>query len=197
MSPKVAIPLAATLAVLLLTACLGNGKAKTSAPGTARVSGSLPAELDRPLHFPEVAGARCPASQGRYVATPDFGSMAIGTGPVRVAIDNAGNPRHGFHPAAFRSWLALKTHFFSSPSYQGPFLVRAKRLDHPGPMRLGATPREAAPLVVRAGAYAGTAGWREVPYFTFVKAPGCYGWQVDGRTFSEIIVVRLLRKFQA
>jgi hypothetical protein len=197
MSPKVAIPLAATLPVLLLAACLGDGNENVSASGTASVSGSVPTQLNRPLHFPEVAGARCPASRGRYVVTPDFGSMAIGAGPVRVAINNAGNPHQGFHPAAFRGWLALKTHFFSSPSYQGPFLVRAKRLDHPGLVTLGATPTEAAPLLVRAGAYAGTAGWREVPYFTFVRAPGCYGWQVDGRTFSEIIVVRLLRKFQA
>ncbi|HYY33022.1 MAG TPA: hypothetical protein VE693_05485 [Gaiellaceae bacterium] len=123
--------------------------------------------------------------------------MAIGTGLVRVAINNAGDPSHGFHPAGFRGWLALKTHFFSSPSYQGPFLVRATRLDHAGPIRLGATPTEAAPLLVPRGAYAGPAGWREVPYFTFVKTPGCYAWQIDGLTFSEIVVVRMLPKYQA
>jgi len=33
---------------------------------------------------------------------------------------------------------------------------------------------------------------RVIPYFTFVKAPGCYGWQVDGLGFSELIVARLL-----
>jgi hypothetical protein len=123
--------------------------------------------------------------------------MAIGTGPVRVAINNAGNPRQGFHPAPFHRWLALKTHFFSSPSYKGPFLVRAKRLDHRGRVRLGAAPTEVGPLVVPTGAYAGTDGWREVPYFTFVKASGCYGWQVDGRTFSAIIVARVLPKLHA
>jgi hypothetical protein len=25
-----------------------------------------------------------------------------------------------------------------------------------------------------------------------VKAPGCYGWQVDGLTFSEVIVADML-----
>ena len=55
MPPKVAIPLAATLVVLLLAACLGDGNEKTSAPETVSV-GSVPAQLKRPLHFPDVAG---------------------------------------------------------------------------------------------------------------------------------------------
>jgi hypothetical protein len=38
---------------------------------------------------------------------------------------------------------------------------------------------------------------REVLYFTFVQAPGCYGWQIDARTFSETIVARVLPPLQA
>src|SRR5437868_11202998 len=57
----------------------------------------------------------------------------------------------------------LKTHFFSHPAYQGPFLVRAKRLDRPGPIRLGAGPSQTAPLVVPRGQTPnGTNGWREI-----------------------------------
>jgi hypothetical protein len=89
--------------------------------------------------------------------------------------------------------MSIKTHFFSVPAYQGPFLVRAKRLDQPGIIRLGGVPTDTARLVVPPGqTLNGTNGWREIPYFTFVKAPGCYGWQVDGLTFSEVIVARLL-----
>jgi hypothetical protein len=33
-------------------------------------------------------------------------------------------------------------------------------------------------------------GYREEPGGTYVRAPGCYAWQVDGLTFSEVIVVR-------
>jgi hypothetical protein len=119
---------------------------------------------------------------------------------VRVFIDNAGDLRHGMaHLASsrFPRWLALKTHFFSAPAYQGPFLVRAESLDRSRPMALGATPRQPARLFVPSGPAAnGLAGWREFPESTFFKAPGCYGWQVDGQTFSEIIVVRTLPKFQ-
>jgi hypothetical protein len=117
-----------------------------------------------------------------------------------MGIVNAGDLRHGkvrMAPGTGR-WYGIKTHFFSLPGYQGPFLVRARRLDHRGPIRIGASPASARPLLVPAGPTAnGSAGWRVVPYFTFVKAPGCYGWQIDGRTFSETIVARVLPPLQA
>jgi hypothetical protein len=160
------------------------------------ISGSLPAKLIRPLHFPAATDARCPATTGQYVSTPDFGSWALGNGPVRIAVNNPGNLRHGtVHLAtgAASGWLSLKTHFVSAPAYQGPFLVRTKRLDRRGAIRLGATPAQTRPLAVPAGPTPnGTDGRREIPYFTFVKAPGCYGWQIDGLTFSKIIVARVL-----
>jgi len=118
-----------------------------------------------------------------------------------VFINNAGNLREGrAHLAStnFPGWLALKTHFFSRPGYRGPFLVRAKRLDQSGPIALGATPTQGSTLFVPFGsATNGLEGWREFPKSTFVKSPGCYAWQVDGLTFSELIVVRTLPKFQA
>lgn len=158
-------------------------------------SGSLPAKLIRQLHFPAATRARCPATRGQYVSTNDFGAWSLRNGPVGVAIDNAGDVRHGEVNLARgpSAWESLKTHFFSVPDYQGPFLVRAKRLDRPGPIRLGAGPSQTTPLVVPRGQTPnGTNGWREINYFTFVKAPGCYGWQVDGLTFSEVIVAHML-----
>ncbi len=120
---------------------------------------------------------------------------------MRVFINNAGDLRHGsahLGSTDFPKWQALKTHFFTSPAYQGPVLIRAQRLDRSGPIALGPTPTEAAPLLVPSGPAANElAGWREFPYSTFVKAPGCYAWQVDGRMFSEIIVVRMLPKLRA
>jgi hypothetical protein len=160
------------------------------------ISGSLPTKLIRPLHFPAATDARCPSTTGHYVSTPDFGSWTLGNGPVRIGVLNPGDLRRGkVHMATggASGWHGLKTHFFSVPTYQGPFLVRARRLDHPGAIRLGATPAQTAPLVVPAGPTPnGTDGRREIPYFTFVKAPGCYGWQIDGLTFSKIIVARVL-----
>jgi hypothetical protein len=32
------------------------------------------------------------------------------------------------------------------------------------------------------------AGWRFWPAFTYAPTAGCYAWQVDGSTFSQVIV---------
>lgn len=149
---------------------------RTEGPGL----GGAPAKLVRQMHFPSVSAGHCPASRGRISAHV---GLVLGSGPVRVRIDDAGDLRHGrVHPARYsQGWLALKTHFVSLPSYQGPFLVRAGRLDNPGPIALGQTPSEAGPLVVPAGPAANeSAGSREFPYPTFVRSPGCYAWQIDG-----------------
>jgi hypothetical protein len=102
--------------------------------------------------------------------------------------------RHGvaglINPTNSPPWLALKTLWFSVPAYQGPFVIRAQRLGRPGPVALGEGPT-VAPLVVPPGpTLNGTGGWREAPGGLWVRAPGCYAWQVDGLTFSETIVVR-------
>jgi hypothetical protein len=189
------VVLLALLAVVL-AGCFGGRKAASQGAGEQGPPQS--AKLMRLLHFPRVAGARCPASRGRYVATPTVSGIALGSGPVRVFINNPGDLRHGMAHLASTDvpgWLALKTHFFSVPAYHGPFLVRAQRLDDSGPIRLGARPTQTAPLRVPSGPAAnGLAGWREFPYSTFVKAPGCYAWQVDGLTFSKTIIVRMLPK---
>lgn len=189
---------------MILEACSSGLRAdsdRTDTTNGTSVSNSMPAELSRPLHFPRVTDGRCPASRGRYVVTPTVAGIALGDGPVRVFINNAGNLRAGRARLASTNvpgWLALKTHFFSPPGYRGPFLVRAKRLDQSGPIALGATPTQGSTFFVPSGSAANDLeGWREFPKSTFVKSPGCYAWQVDGLTFSELIVVRMLPKFQA
>jgi hypothetical protein len=92
---------------------------------------------------------------------------------VRVFINNAGDLRHGMAHLGSTDvpgWLALKTHFFSLPAYQGPFLVRAKSLDRSGPIALGARPTQTGPLHVSSGpAVNGLAG---VPVLHLRQRPG-------------------------
>jgi hypothetical protein len=163
------VVLLALLAVVL-GGCFG-GKAASQASSEQGPPQS--ATLMRPLHFPRVAGARCPASHGRYVATPTASGIALGSGPVRVFINNPCDLRHRMAHLGSTDvpgWLALKTHFFSGPAYQGPFLVRAKRLDHSGPIRLGARPTQNTPLLVASGPAAnGLAG---VPLLHLRQGPG-------------------------
>ena len=117
-------------------------------------------------------------------------------------------------------WFALQTLWFAMPSYSGPYVVRGARLGTRAPVAVqpsnqGLGPGQ-GPLVVRAGPTADTYytnwrtkrvrdpvsgrpvttqvgyGYRTVPGSTWVRSPGCYAWQVDGRGFSEIITVDLV-----
>jgi hypothetical protein len=174
-------------------ACANESAICVQGAGGSSPAGPIPAVLNRPLHFPALRpGQHCPASPGSPVNTADFGGIALGNGPVRVVIANEGDLRRGVADLSASSsppWIALKTLWFSVPAYQGPFIIRARRLGHPAPVALGEGPT-IAPLVVPPGpTLNGTGGWREAPGGLWVSTPGCYAWQVDGLTFSETIIV--------
>ena len=67
--------------------------------------------------------------------------------------------------------------------YRGPVLVRGRQLDGPNELRFNRgllPPREMRILPAPQ--------LRTEPSFTRVRAPGCYGYQVDGIGFSYLIV---------
>ena len=160
----------------------------------SKTTGSVPTVLKRSLHFPVVRpGQPCPTTPGAVVSNSFFVGVALGHGPVRPILAAFGDLLHGIvelsTSTGVAGWLAFKTLWFSVPAYQGPFLIRAKRLDGSGPVAFGSSP-SVVPLVVPPGPTLNSSrGWRTAPGGTWVKAPGCYGWQVDGLTFSEVIVV--------
>lgn len=118
---------------------------------------------------------------------------------------------------AAAGWYALFTVWFAMPSYNGPFVVRGTRLGARGPIEVssgdGGQAPGSGPLVVHAGPTINTFdiywrhvrlrdpvtgrlvpaligyGYRTQPTGTWVRSPGCYAWQVDGRGFSENLVV--------
>jgi hypothetical protein len=161
--------------------------------------GPIPSALNQPLHFPVLRpGQRCPASPGRPVTIGDDTGTEQGNGSVRVL---TGASRYGVANLLAHTnappWLGLKTTWFSVPAYQGPFVIRAKRLGRPGPVAQSGLPPVIAPLVVPPGPTIttvplsnGRPGYREVITALSVRSPGCYAWQVDGLRFSEIIVIR-------
>ena len=166
-------------------------------------AGPIPAVLNRPLHFPVLRpGQRCPASHGSSGPVTIAGDIGteFGNGPVHVLIRAS---RHGVAGLLAHTnsppWLGFKTLWFSVPAYQGPFVIRAVRLGHPGQVSLAGTPPAMAPIVVPPGPTIDTVplgngrpGYRKVQSVFWVRSPGCYAWQVDGLTFSEIIVIRAL-----
>jgi hypothetical protein len=192
-------------------ACTSSGPAPAkshpaSGPATSaarRAPGGRSAFLNRPLHLPMLRpGQRCPASQGSSSPVTiggDTGTV-FGNGPVRVLM---GASRHGVIGLLTHTntppWLGFKTLWFSLPRYQGPFVIRAERLGHPGPISLTRPPAMAPLIVPREPAIDtvpvsnGRPGYRKIQSVFWVRSPGCYAWQVDGLSFSETIVVRAVQ----
>jgi hypothetical protein len=160
--------------------------------------GQVPDLLKRALHYPilETRDA-CPATAGAPVDTYThyFYGIALGDGPVRVAVGNHGDLLKGqvqVGSTGTPGWSALETLWFAMPSYDGPFVVRGERLGGSGSINVDGSATNPAPLVVPPGPTANTEGGiRVAPVSTWVTSPGCYAWQVDGLTFSYVIVVDL------
>jgi hypothetical protein len=162
----------------------------------------IPVALRRPLHLPILdPGQGCPTTRGHTYANDLFGGIALGVGPVRPLI--AVRKKHDAAPAlegvlrfypfyADRSWHSLKTLWFAAPSYRGPVLIRGRQLDGSHVTVFGEQPTIVDPLL-RAGPTAnGRDGFREWPGASYLRKPGCFAWQVDGLTFSNLIVFKAL-----
>jgi hypothetical protein len=152
--------------------------------------------LHRPLHIPRIApGTSCPTSK------PDprgdlsrFGGLvgtAWGRGPAYPALQNRdGKPVLEFeYPPSPNSglagseWSGQKVMWALNPAYHGRILIRGRQLDGPNELRFDrglVPPREKR--VVSGGL---AVGWASL---TRLRAEGCYGYQIDGKSFSRVIV---------
>src|SRR5919201_3057 len=155
--------------------------------------------LRRPLHLPKVApGAHCPTSRVdplvAWKRINIFGGSGVGRGPVYPALPSAflmasRDQQYG------GPWFGEKVFWYVAPVYRGPVLLRGRRLD--GPQRLGFNGRKRANPELRIAPHE-TVSWggqprgsRGVASAVRVLAPGCYGIQIDGTTFSRIVVIRV------
>ena len=137
-------------------------------------TGSVPAALERPLRLPGLGpGGACPVSTGR--------------GPVST-VGSANIRLQGFIGSA---WRGGRVTWRSSPRYGGPVLIRGRQVGGSEVVGFGEghVPYDQLQLLDAAqGMARGPA--REWPSFTRVRAPGCYAYQVDGTSFSYVIVFR-------
>jgi hypothetical protein len=156
----------------------------------------------RPLHFPRIApGAVCPVSpvdhSVPFVGRFGVAANGIGRGPAYPIGLPGGTlqlaPARNFHS---RKWAGQKVLWFVLPSYRGPVLIRGARLDGSGLVRFQSGNVPPKQLWIRVGDTQGRPGSpvpkgaRYLPSYTRVGGPGCYGYQIDGTTFSRVVIFR-------
>jgi len=161
-------------------------------------NGQIPATLRRPLHLPKVRpGGRCPSTSGRRIDNDQFSGVALGRSSVRPLIAASGGDLvHGvlpFRRIAGTRWWAVKTLWFSEPAYRGPVFIRGRQLDGSAKLVLGEGPSLIDPQLAPAPTPNGANGWRQWPGGTYIRGFGCYAWQVDGTSFSRVIVFKAIK----
>ena len=152
--------------------------------------------LHRPLHIPHIApGTPCPTSKldphGDLSRFKGLNGPAWGRGPAYPGLPaRDGKPTLEFvYPPSARSafagsrWSGQKVMWILNPAYHGRILIRGRQLDGPNELRFDdglVPPREKR--VVSGGL---VVGWASD---TRIRAEGCYGYQIDGKSFSRVIV---------
>jgi len=120
---------------------------------------------------------------GRGPAYPNFGSSAgleFYWPPLPAQSDWYGS-----------GWSGDKVLWWVAGTYTGPVLIRGHRIDGPQFVRfdVGSPP----PLELRIRAGKGSSFWkgaRDRPSYTRVRAAGCYAYQIDGTSFSRVIIFK-------
>ena len=188
------------LAVALLALAMAIAVARVSvAPAASVLRSGAP---HRPLHLPHLRpGKRCPISPSQISPWGTDGLETLtGRGPAYLigvggaeggTISIAGSARDSL------GWQGQKTPWAVRRSYEGPILVRGARIDRRGQVRFGyGYGDHLRELRWDAGADQGLPpdpGYRFLASETLFRAPGCYAFQIDGTSFSKVIVVRVAR----
>jgi hypothetical protein len=175
---------AVAIVVVLATAISANGRDDA---------------LSRPLHLPSpAAGARCPVSHGTLASKLGHGLARMpvaGDGPAYV-MSVGGEPAGSVSIDGARvdpqGWRGQKAPWIADPRYRGPLLIRGARIDAQGPVRFARdTGEHLKAIYQRRGQGVQPNGWRVWGGTLLVRKPGCYGLQVDGLSFSNVIVIRV------
>ena len=170
-----------------------------SAGGTADPPWS---KLHRPLHLPRLApGAPCRVSRIDWRVDWEriniFGGSGIGRGPAYPGLGSSRGRLTVTPDTQYGGpWAGGKVFWYVRPGYQGRVLIRGRRLN--GTQRLGFNGQQVPERELRIERGM-TVSWqgqppgsRGVPSAVRVRAPGCYGVQIDGTSFSRVIVFKVV-----
>ena len=144
---------------------------------------------ERPLRFDDLKEhTSCPLS---VALSEDQWSALAGPGPAYAVMDPTIGL--GLEPSTSEGgWFYSKVLWVVKDDYEGPVLIRGGQLDGDGEVRFGTGPSPDQDMWLPPADESVTSGtqgpWRDFPSFTRLSKPGCYAWQVDGISFSYLIV---------
>lgn len=148
----------------------------------------------RPLKLPTIAADEpCPVAHLHNVS----GVRGYGPGPVYPThiipwVETFPPPENSV--AWGTGWSADKTPLIWKKRFRSSFLIRGGRIDGEGELGFsgpaGRRPFAAMQFAAgRAGLeVSGLRGW---PIIVWMTTPGCYAFQIDGKTFSRVVVFRV------
>lgn len=207
-APPAAMP-TATAAATSAVAAVAQTTSTTAASASATTGASAWASLAaRPLHLPALApGGACPVTAWHAATSvdpagsfaPAAGYFAFGKGPIYPIIYNFSPDKVAVRfaklPDFGRGSKQDKVLWLSRPTYRAPALIRGRQLGGPALLRFGptdSTPTELRfPLDTGVSSADTASGWRDLPSYMLLPAPGCYAFQVDGMGFSDVIVFKV------
>jgi hypothetical protein len=167
----------------------------TPAPtGTPTAPGVL---ASTPLVLPTLGpGGSCPTTAKVTISPRGIGFVGSATAQKAKHVYLVSEPRVNLRPRdrTPEGWYGIKDIWVINGSYSGPVLIRGGRIDGAGSIELGwnpITPRRGS-LRIDSGSPSlqanSTTGWRSVPAAAYIRAPGCYAYQIDGIGFTTHIV---------
>jgi hypothetical protein len=176
-----------------LAILIGAGVACALAGAASSTTRDVWERLHRPLHIPHIQpGDPCPVSGPD--TSVDFQSYGVGQGygPGPAYPIFAGRPERALlefrYPPdgvfAGDSWGGQKVLWFLRPGNGDRVLVRGRELGGSYRVRFGLEPSPFVPDEMRIAASG------DHPSTTRLRKGGCYGYQIDGPTYSRVIVFR-------
>lgn len=145
------------------------------------------AALRRPYDLPAFGdGPSCVPSAEQRVQRLAGG--VLGAGPVYAqGLGTAGVlPLKEPQPNDGSSLVSVR--WTVNDGYLGPLLLRGRQVDGPNLLRFGPASASDQDARLEGADALHTADWRVWRWMMRVPAPGCYALQVDGLTFTEVIV---------
>ena len=193
------------LLILSSTGCAGSTNAQRHTP-TATSPGPYGADWAMlesvPLHLPRLTpGTACPVTPGQSNISPSY-PLVAGAGPVYLASQEQIGIVHLRDPGSLDAgspWKISKQFWQVSSRYRGPAIIRGHQIDGDQSLQfnggLGQTTENAQgtePLLPELRLAGDGQTWQTVLSFVRAQTAGCYGAQVDGNGFSEVIIFTAL-----